>query len=150
MFERPQHGERAILLYVGIGHSVSEEDREEFYSLAASAGAEIVGHLSATRKAPSPRYLIGSGKLDELTALVEESDADLVLVDLHKSAVIRDDEQETKSRWSPWHGRSLTGWPVRTWVRGQTVFRDGTIDDRVRGREARFDHDRGGYWKTQG
>lgn len=76
-------------------------------------------------------------------------DADLVLVDLSKSAVIRDDQQETKSRWSPWHGTSLTGWPVRTWVGGQTVFRDGKIDDRVRGREARFDHARGGYWKTQ-
>ena len=76
-------------------------------------------------------------------------DADLVLVDLHKSAVIRDDEQETKSRWSPWHGRSITGWPVRTWVGGQTVFRDGTIDDRVRGSEVQFDHERGGFWKTQ-
>ena len=76
-------------------------------------------------------------------------DADLVLVDLHKSAMIRDDEQETKSRWSPWHGRSLTGWPVRTWVGGQTVFRDGMIDDRIRGSEAQFDHKRGGYWKTQ-
>lgn len=76
-------------------------------------------------------------------------DADLVLVDLTKSAVIRDDEQETKCRWSPWHGRSLTGWPVRTWVGGQTVFQDGTIDDRVRGTEAQFDHARGGYWKTQ-
>ena len=76
-------------------------------------------------------------------------DADLVLVDLHKSAMIRDDEQETKSRWSPWNGRTLTGWPVQTWVRGQTVFRDGTIDERVRGRETLFDHQRGGYWKTQ-
>jgi dihydroorotase len=76
-------------------------------------------------------------------------DADLVLVDLHKSAMIRDDEQETKSRWSPWNGRSLTGWPVRTWVGGQTVFRDGTIDDRVRGREVQFDHELGGFWKTQ-
>ncbi|MEJ2160172.1 MAG: GTPase HflX [Chromatiales bacterium] len=81
MFERPQRGERAILLYVGIGHSVSEEDRQEFFSLAASAGAEIVGSLAAVRRAASPRYLIGTGKLDELKALVEETDAELVLVD---------------------------------------------------------------------
>jgi len=73
-------------------------------------------------------------------------DADLVLVDLHKTATIRNAEQETKSRWSPWDGVALTGWPVRTWVMGQEVFRDGQINDQVRGSEARFDHARGGYW----
>lgn len=75
-------------------------------------------------------------------------DADLVLVDLNKSATIRNEEQETKSRWSPWHGTTLTGWPVRTWVMGQEVFRDGKINDAVRGQEAIYDHGRGGYWAT--
>jgi dihydroorotase len=75
-------------------------------------------------------------------------DADLVLVDLNKSATIRNEQQETKSRWSPWHGVSLTGWPVRTWVLGQEVFRDGQINTTIRGREAQFDHARGGYWGT--
>lgn len=75
-------------------------------------------------------------------------DADLVLVDLNKTATILNEQQETKSRWSPWHGVSLTGWPVRTWVHGQEVFRDGQIDTAIRGREARFDHTRGGYWAT--
>ncbi|MBC7854928.1 MAG: dihydroorotase [Pirellulaceae bacterium] len=76
-------------------------------------------------------------------------DADLVLVDLNKSAVIQNESQETKSRWSPWHGTSLTGWPVRTWVMGREVFRDGQIHDAVRGQEATFDHARGGYWQTK-
>lgn len=75
-------------------------------------------------------------------------DADLVLVDLNRVQTIRNQDQETKSRWSPWDGSTLTGWPVRTWVLGQTVFNDGIIDDSVRGREIQFDHDRGGYWKT--
>src|SRR5262245_41911650 len=75
-------------------------------------------------------------------------DADLVLVDLNKSTTIHNAEQETKSRWSPWDGVTLTGWPVRTWVLGQEVFRDGKINDSIRGREATFDHSRGGYWKT--
>ncbi|MFN0018845.1 MAG: dihydroorotase [Pirellulaceae bacterium] len=77
-------------------------------------------------------------------------DADLVLVDLNKSATILNENQETKSRWSPWHGTTLTGWPVRTWVMGQEVFRDGKIDDAVRGQEATYDHARGGYWRTRG
>ena len=75
-------------------------------------------------------------------------DADLVLVDLNKTATIRNEEQETKCRWSPWHGVTLTGWPVRTWVLGQEVFRDGQIDAAIRGSEATFDHARGGYWAT--
>jgi dihydroorotase len=75
-------------------------------------------------------------------------DADLVLVDLNKTATILNEQQETKCRWSPWHGVRLTGWPVRTWVLGQEVFRDGRIDAAIRGREASFDHARGGYWAT--
>jgi dihydroorotase len=65
-------------------------------------------------------------------------DADLVLVDLELSRTVRDEEQETKCRWSPWHGVTLTGWPVRTWVLGREVYRQGRIDDSVRGGEARF------------
>lgn len=75
-------------------------------------------------------------------------DADLVLVDLNRTATIRNEEQETKCRWSPWHGVTLTGWPIRTWVHGREVFRAGQIDDTCRGREAQFDHARGGYWAT--
>lgn len=72
--------------------------------------------------------------------------ADLVLVDLDKRRTIRDEEQLTKSGWSPWHGTELTGWPVRTIVGGSTVFAEGKVDSEHRGREARFDHSRGGYW----
>ena len=81
MFERPRHGERAILLHVGLGQRVTEEDEQEFHALALSAGAEIVGELTAFRQVASPRYLIGGGKLEELEALVKQTDADLVLVD---------------------------------------------------------------------
>lgn len=86
--------------------------------------------------------LVGKGRI------AEGYDADLVLVDLNKSATIRDDDQLTKSKWSPWHGVTLTGWPVRTWVLGRTAFADGKVDDTVLGREIVFDHSRGGYWAT--
>ncbi len=75
-------------------------------------------------------------------------DADLVLVDLHKTATVRNEEQETKSKWSPWHGEALTGWPVRTWVMGHEVFREGQFDETQWGHEATYDHARGGYWRT--
>jgi dihydroorotase len=86
--------------------------------------------------------LVGKGRIEV------GYDADLVLVDLTRTATIRNEEQETKCRWSPWDGVSLTGWPVRTWVLGREVFREGRIADSVRGREVVFDHGRGGFWAT--
>jgi dihydroorotase len=86
--------------------------------------------------------LVGKGRIEL------GYDADLVLVDPHKTSVVRNAEQETKCKWSPWDGVELTGWPVRTWVLGREVFRNGVIDAEVRGEEARFDHARGGFWAT--
>ena len=80
--------------------------------------------------------------------IVAGYDADLVLVDLNRQQTIRNAEQQTKCGWSPWDGTTLTGWPVRTWVLGRTVFDSGRYDESVRGGEARYDHSRGGFWGT--
>ena len=81
MFERPRGGERAILVGVGIGHPVDPYDTSEFKALAASAGAEGVGLVLATRPRPDPKYFVGSGKAEEIRACAEEHGADVVLVD---------------------------------------------------------------------
>lgn len=75
-------------------------------------------------------------------------DADLVLVDLARTDEVRNERQETKCGWSPWHGTTLTGWPVRTWVMGREVYRDGRFLAERCGQEVAFDHARGGYWAT--
>jgi dihydroorotase len=78
--------------------------------------------------------------------IAEGFDADLVLVDLNQERTILNEEQETKCRWSPWHGTKLKGWPVATWVMGNQVFRwrDGCeFDSDVRGREIEFTGERG-------
>jgi dihydroorotase len=67
-------------------------------------------------------------------------DADLVLVDMDRTQTVLNDQQLTKSGWSPWHGVALQGWAVRTWVMGKTVFRDGAVINGVRGQEVLFDH----------
>ena len=84
--------------------------------------------------------IVGKGRI------AEGFDADLVLVDLGKSATVRNADQLTKSGWTPWDGETLTGWPVRTWVMGQTVFAEGRVDETVRGHEVVFDHALPGYW----
>jgi dihydroorotase len=66
-------------------------------------------------------------------------DADLVLVDLKRSETILNENQLTKCGWSPWHGTTLTGWPVRTLVHGTTVFQSGRVLDGPTGREIEYD-----------
>lgn len=80
--------------------------------------------------------------------IAEGYDADLVLIDLTKKQTIRNENQQTKCRWSAWDGITFQGWPVRTLVHGQTVFCDGKFDETIRGKEIQFDHSRGGYWAT--
>lgn len=75
-------------------------------------------------------------------------DADLVLVDLRLTQTVRNEQQVTKCGWSPWHGETLTGWPVRTWVMGREVYNRGQFNTERFGQEVRFDHARGGYWAT--
>jgi len=86
--------------------------------------------------------LVGKGRIER------GYDADLVLVDMHKQKTIRNEEQFARSGWSPWHGVTLQGWAVRTIVRGKTVFLNGQVHEDVRGTAAKFDHTRGGYFKT--
>ncbi|MFK7821864.1 MAG: dihydroorotase [Planctomycetaceae bacterium] len=73
-------------------------------------------------------------------AIIEGYDADLVLVDMDQERLIRNEDQLTKCGWSPWHGTTVRGIPVRTWVMGQTVFADDEVRADVRGHEVRFDH----------
>ena len=86
--------------------------------------------------------LVGKGRIEV------GYDADLVLVDMHCERTIKNEEQFTKSAWSPWAGQVLAGWPVRTIVGGQTVFHDRRLVNHVRGTRVLCDHARGGFWKT--
>ncbi len=79
MFERPQSGERAILLHAGPSGAPDEAEREEFQELALSAGALIVDEIISRRQRPDPRNFIGKGKLEELAASVEQHAAELII-----------------------------------------------------------------------
>ena len=82
MFDRQKKGERALLV---LPHSRGDGDAvrraEEFAELAKSAGAEILGSISARVDVPNPRYYIGTGKADEVAEAARAMGADLVLVD---------------------------------------------------------------------
>jgi GTP-binding protein HflX len=79
LFERPQSGERAVLVHASPGGLSDKSEREEFAELAVSAGAVVVSELVTSRKRPDPRYFIGKGKLAELRALIKQNEAELVI-----------------------------------------------------------------------
>ncbi len=81
MFERPERGERAIIVHVTVEHALDPDAQAEFESLVHAAGADVVGTLTARLRSLNPRHLVGKGKLEELEGLVRTSDASLVLVD---------------------------------------------------------------------
>jgi GTPase len=81
LFERPQNGERAILVYANFSSSLNDEEIEEFRELAKSAGVEPVATVTSARKTPDPRYLIGETKAEEIREAIMVSKADVVLVD---------------------------------------------------------------------
>jgi GTP-binding protein HflX len=82
VFDRQKKGERAVLVLPHArGSGDAERRAAEFAELVKSAGAEILGSVSARVEAPNPRYYIGSGKADEVAEMVRALGADLVLVD---------------------------------------------------------------------
>jgi GTPase len=78
-FERHEGGERAVLVHLEGTDEKNREDPHEFLELVRSAGAEVAFFLTVGRFQPSPRFLIGAGKVDELRALVKEHQGDLVI-----------------------------------------------------------------------
>ena len=79
MFERPQSGERAVLVHVDFPGESDPEDLLEFADLASSAGAQAIATVTASRNAPDPRFYVGSGKAEEIRDLLSEEDAQLVI-----------------------------------------------------------------------
>jgi GTP-binding protein HflX len=81
LFERPQTGERAVLVHIEFDAERDREDLHEFVELVRSAGAEDVGLVTGSRHAPDPRYFVGSGKAEEVRDAVITSEAEVVIFD---------------------------------------------------------------------
>lgn len=78
-FERPDSGEVAILVHVGLDPAREEADIREFEELALSAGASPATLITASSRLTTPRFLIGTGKVEEIAAAIEEHKAEIVL-----------------------------------------------------------------------
>ncbi|MDX1454937.1 MAG: ribosome rescue GTPase HflX [Gammaproteobacteria bacterium] len=79
MFDRPQTGERAVLVHLDFTPQHDEESLFELQELTRSAGAEPLAIITGTRKSPDPKYFCGTGKADEIRDAVVAHDGELVI-----------------------------------------------------------------------
>ncbi|MFM7785763.1 MAG: GTPase HflX, partial [Gammaproteobacteria bacterium] len=78
-FERPDSGERAVLVHLELDQQGEREDPRELEELVLSAGGDPVAFVFGHRHRPDPRSFVGSGKLEEVAATVREHEAALVI-----------------------------------------------------------------------
>lgn len=78
-FDRHEGGERAILVHLDIRQIQDPDDLDEFELLVDSAGAERLALVTGSRLKPDAKYFVGTGKAEEIAALVAEYEADIVI-----------------------------------------------------------------------
>ena len=87
MFERPDSGDRALLVHVdirsdGVGGSAATDtdaDRAEFVELARSAGLAVTDLVTGSRLRPTARHFVGKGKIEEIRQALAHHESDVVL-----------------------------------------------------------------------
>ena len=78
-FERPDFGERAVLVHLKLNSETEPEDPREFEELVISAGGDPVEFLTGSRQSPHAKFFVGTGKLAEISSAVRSCDAELVI-----------------------------------------------------------------------
>ena len=81
MFERPQNGDRALLVHVNFSGQQDEDALTELTELTYSAGAVPVDVMSTSKESPDPRFFVGSGKVEEIAERIREANVDLIVFD---------------------------------------------------------------------
>lgn len=79
MQERLAGADTAVLVSLDFGVSDYAESLEELRLLAESAGVHAVAVVEGKRQRPDPAYYAGSGKVQEIAAVVEQHGAALVI-----------------------------------------------------------------------
>lgn len=129
----------------------TKEEKSQPYSASPSGVPTIETYLALLLDSVNH----GEIKLEELVKFTSENparllniknkgrievgaDADLVIVDMHKEAMVGEHAYFTKCGWSPFEGRKLKGWPVVTIVGGRVIFENGRINPQSKGKEIAF------------
>jgi dihydroorotase (multifunctional complex type) len=123
-------------------HTLAEKEIGWTDMFAAPGGAPMIqfylsllltevnaGRLSLERVADlctsAPARLVGL--YPRKGAIAPGSDADMVVIDLERESVISAASAYHKCGWTSLEGRSVTGMPVMTILRGRVIAQDGTV-----------------------
>ena len=66
-------------------------------------------------------------KIKNKCVIREGYDADFTIVDPNLIHKITNEEQASKSGWTPYKNREVKGYPVMTIIRGKVVMKDGKL-----------------------
>ena len=78
-FDRPESGELAVLVHLDFSHSQETNDPREFEELVLSAGGDPVAFVISKRASAQAKFLVGTGKVEEIRQLVKDHEAQLVI-----------------------------------------------------------------------
>ena len=70
-------------------------------------------------------------KVKNKCSIILDYDADFTIVDPKKVHVITNEEQASKSAWSPYDGKKITGMPIMTIIRGNIVMRESELLEKI-------------------
>ena len=79
MFDRYEAGEQAVLVHISFSDDDNKEDLDELKLLVSSAGVNTVETVTGSRRSPSARYFVGTGKAQEISDTVKTMQADVVI-----------------------------------------------------------------------
>jgi GTP-binding protein HflX len=79
MLERPDAGERALIVQLSFGRGDVSEQLDEIRQLTLSAGAVICAEVFGHRHRPDPATFAGKGKVQEVASEIAMHQADLVI-----------------------------------------------------------------------
>jgi GTP-binding protein HflX len=79
LLERHAGGERVILVAIDFGDPDFADSMAELRLLASGAGLDILGEVQGKRSRPDAALFVGSGKADEIAALVAAAEAEVVI-----------------------------------------------------------------------
>jgi dihydroorotase len=130
-------------------HTRAEKDHPYPHSHSGMTGVQtlvptMLDHVSAGRlslerfvdlTSHGPNRVFGIANKGRLAA---GYDADMTIVDLKRRETIRNSWIASKAGWTPYDGVTVTGWPVGTILRGNTVMWQGELVTPASGQPMRF------------
>ncbi len=145
--------EQGIVDVLGSDHAPhTKEEKAETYphSPAGMPGVQtllpvMLGHMAEGKLSLEKLVSLTSLNAVKLFNIKEKGEvkvgnhADLTFVDLKRSETISEDWVASRCGWSPFTGRTVTGWPVGTMVRGTRVMWQGELTAPATGQPVKFD-----------